>query len=119
MSETQDFTSEELSIAETTVMERYGHAVPIELADVEIRLHPDDRELVERPAIYWEMGDCHFVICKVGKNRFRSQFFYRGHQQFGTGREEYDDLHHCVTTLLQVQADHAAQLAAEVEQEQS
>jgi hypothetical protein len=32
--------------------------------------------------------------------------------QFGTGRNEYTDLGECVTTLLQVQADHAAKRAA-------
>ncbi len=105
----EDFTPDEISIVESTLLERYGRQVPAELADVELRLHPDDRELVERPALYWESGECHFVIAKVGKNQFRSQFYYRGHQQYGTGRENYDDLHNCAVTLLQVQADHQAE----------
>ncbi len=107
----EEFTPDEINIVEEVLIERYGKAVGAELADVELRLHKDDRELVERPAVYWEEGECHFVICKLGKNQFRSQFFYRGHQQFGTGREDYDDLHHCTVTLLQVQADHQAQEA--------
>ncbi len=107
----EEFTSDEVDIVESTLLERYGKAMSPQLADVELRLHPDDRELAERPALYWEDGDCHFIICKLGNNRFRSQFFYRGHQQYGTGRDEYDDLYHCAVTLLQVQADHQAQQA--------
>ena len=107
----EEFNPDEINIVEATLIERYGKAVGAELADVELRLSKGDRELVERPAVYWEEGDCHFVICKLGENHFRSQFFYRGHQQFGTGREDYDDLHHCAVTLLQVQADHQAQEA--------
>jgi len=105
----EEFSPDELSIVESTLLERYGTQVAVELADVELRLHPDDRELVERPALYWEAGDCHFVIAKLGKHQFRPQFYYRGHQQYGTGRDDYDDLHHCTLTLLQVQADHQAE----------
>jgi hypothetical protein len=31
------------------------------------------------------------------------------HRQFGTGVYEYDDLTECVVSLLQAQADHAAE----------
>jgi len=47
-----------------------------------------------------------FVICKVGESRYRCQFFYSDQEQFGTGRDVYDNLAECVTILLQVQADH-------------
>ena len=40
--------------------------------------------------------------------RYRCQFYYRVHQMYGTGEEEYDDLSECMVTLLQVQADYAA-----------
>jgi hypothetical protein len=48
------------------------------------------------------------VVVKTGDRRYRCQFFYRIHQMYGTGIEEYDDLTECVVTLLQVQADHHA-----------
>jgi hypothetical protein len=48
------------------------------------------------------------IISKTGEDRYRSQFFYRLHQMFSTGIEEYDDITECVVTLLQVQADQAA-----------
>jgi len=35
-----------------------------------------------------------------------SQFFYRIHQQYGTGIEEYDEIEDCIISLLRVQADH-------------
>ncbi len=42
---------------------------------------------------------------------FRSQFFYSEAEQYGTGRDEYDDIGTCVLTLLQVQSDHERQLS--------
>ncbi len=101
-----DFTETELGIVESAVKERYGHAVPVEVADTELRMYPEDRELTTCPCLYWKARDCSFVIAKTGEGRFRSMFFYRVHQMFGTGREEYDDLGDCVLVLLRVQADH-------------
>jgi hypothetical protein len=48
------------------------------------------------------------VVVKTGDSHYRCQFFYRIHQMYGTGVEEYDDLTECVVSLLQVQADHHA-----------
>jgi hypothetical protein len=48
------------------------------------------------------------VVVKTGDRNYRCQFFYRIHQMYGTGVEEYDDLTECMVTLLQVQADHHA-----------
>lgn len=63
------------------------------------------------PTIYWSERGAHFVVFKVGEGRYRCQFFYSEAEQFGTGRDEYDDLESCVMTLLQVQSDHERQLA--------
>jgi len=52
-------------------------------------------------------------VFKTGDHNYRSQFYYRVHQMFGTGIEEYDDLSECVVTLLQVQADHTAERAGQ------
>lgn len=51
------------------------------------------------------------MVCKTGENKFRCQFFYSEAEQYGTGRDEYDDFGTCVLTLLQVQSDHERQLA--------
>lgn len=42
----------------------------------------------------------------MADQRYRCQFFYSTHEQFGTGRDVYDNLGDCVTNLLQLQADH-------------
>ncbi len=67
------------------------------------------------PVFVWESDDCHFVIFKTGERLYRCQFFYRAHQQFGTGVHEYDDLTECTVSLLQTQADHTAQLRGDIE----
>ena len=106
-----DFSDTERSIVESGVKERYGHDVPVDVADTELRMYPEDRELTTCPCLFWKQRDCSFVIAKVGEGRFRSMFFYRVHQMFGTGREEYDDLGDCVLVLLRVQADHEKEQA--------
>lgn len=111
MSKIPDFTDSERAVVEQTVKERFGKPVEVQAADAEIRLYPDDRELTEVPVLYWAERDCQFVIFKTAESRFRNQFFYSVRHQFGTGRDEYDDILDCVVTLLRVQADHEAQQA--------
>ena len=79
-------------------------------------MYPQDRELTLCPAIFWQVDDTSFVIVKVGEKRYRSQFYYRGYQQYGTGKSEFDDMTDCVVTLLQVHADKEAMRREEKEQ---
>jgi len=111
MSKVPDFTDTEREVVAQTVKERFGKAVEVQAADAEIRMYPDDRELTEVPVLYWTERGCQFVIFKVGENRYRNQFFYSVREQFGTGRDEYDNIGDCAVTLLRVQADHEAQRA--------
>lgn len=106
MTTTPDFTESELWTLRQTLKERYAREINVDLGDAEIRLHPDDRTLAVRPVAVWRERGVSFAIMKVGHNKFRAQFYYRGFQQYGTGRDEYDDLLQCVVTLLQVQSDH-------------
>ena len=108
MSAIEDYTDSELWLIKSTLKERYGKDVDIQLADIELRLNPYATELTPCPAAYWEDEGCHFIVCKSGDSRYRCQFYYRVHQMYGTGVEEYDDLSECTVSLLQVQADHAA-----------
>ncbi|MBT5229238.1 MAG: hypothetical protein HOM11_03065 [Methylococcales bacterium] len=101
-----EITQNELWIVETTLQERYGEKVTIQEVETEARLSPADRETTECPGMYWEYGHCHFLIIKIGQNRYRSQFFFRIHQQYGTDVDVYEDLTECVITTLQAQADH-------------
>jgi hypothetical protein len=105
-----DFSSTERQLVAQTLLERYGRSVPLEEADAELALQPDSDELSVCPAIYWEERNAHFVIFKTGDARFRAQFFYSDAQQFGTGKEEFDNIGDCVVTLLQVQSDHERQM---------
>lgn len=108
MSTIPDFNDNELWIIETTLKERYGRPIAVELAEVEMRLDPNSTQLTPCPAAYWRVDDCNFVICKTGDQRYRSQFFFRVHQHYGTGIPEFTDLPECIVTLLQVQADHTS-----------
>lgn len=113
MNRVPDFSDNELWIIKSTLQERYGETPEVQLAETELRLDLSRTELTACPAAYWEVDGCHFVIAKTGENRFRCQFFYRVHQMYGTGHDEYDDLTECVVTLLQVQADQQAKEAGE------
>jgi hypothetical protein len=108
-----DFTESEKWVVKTTLQERYRDEMVLEEVSSELRLNPLSSELVECPALYWRDGACHLIIVKVADGRYRAQFFYRVHRPFGTGIEEFDDLTECVVTLLQVQADHAAEAEGE------
>ncbi len=101
-----DFTETELWTIRSTVNERYKKEVKVELADSELRLNPHDQDLTLCPTAFWSERGANFVIFKIGENAYRCLFYYRGHEQYGTGRDAYNDLAECVVTLLQVQSDH-------------
>ncbi len=107
-----DFTEAEKEVVNAELHKRYGKQVALELADSELQLDPASSVLTLCPTLYWTERGAHFVICKVGSGRFRCQFFYSDADQYGTGKDEYQGLHTCVVTLLQVQADHERQLAS-------
>ena len=108
MQEVPDISDSETWVIRTTLRERYQEDVELQIADSEIRLRPSDRTLTSCPVWYWQHGECHFIIFKTGTRKYRSQFFYRPYQQYGTGKREYDDIAECTVALLQAQADHEA-----------
>ncbi len=108
MQEVPDISESETWVIRTTLQERYKEPVELQIADAEIRLLPSDRDVTSCPVWYWEKNGCHFVMFKTGTRKYRSQFFYRPYQQYGTGVHEYADIAECVVSLLQAQADHEA-----------
>lgn len=116
MAEIEDFTETELWIIRNAVNERYGKQVELQFADSELRLNPGSTTLTPCPTVVWQEHGSNMVLFKVGEGRYRNQFYYKGSQQFGTGKDEYTDLAECVITLLQVQADYEKESK---EQEQS
>ena len=109
MPEIPDITETEMWVINTTLQERYGRDVAVQLADAELRLHPSDRELTACPVVFWHEEGCNFIIFKTGERNYRSQFYYKPYKQMGTGISEYDDLAECAVALLQAQADHVAE----------
>lgn len=105
------FTEAERKRVTALLLERYGKLVPIQLADSELQLGVDPADLSLCPTIYWSERGAHFAVFKTGESRYRCLFFYSEAEQYGTGRDEYDDLDTCALTLLQVQSDHERQLA--------
>ena len=112
MTSIADFSESELWTVRDTLRQRYERDVDPDLAEVELRLDPHSSTLTTCPALFWSERGANFVITKVGERRYRAQYFYRVHQQFGTGIDEFDNLAECVVTLLQVQADHEAKQSA-------
>jgi hypothetical protein len=106
MSLIPDITEAEQWTLSITLKERWPDMdIELQLADVEIRMYQDDRELTECPAIFWQVDEASFVIIKVAERIYRSQFYYRGYQQYGTGAKDFDDIAECVVTMLQVHTD--------------
>jgi hypothetical protein len=113
---TQDFTDAEQWAVSTTLKERWPNQdVDLQPADVEIKMFPHERELTTCPALFWQVGETSFIIIKVGDRAYRSQFYYQGYQQYGTGKSEFEDIADCTTTLLQVHADKETDLRQEAE----
>jgi hypothetical protein len=104
-----DFTEDERATVGAALQRRYGRTVSVEAAEAELRLDPGDEALTCCPTLWWTERGASFVLCKTGERRYRCQFYYSDADQYGTGRDEYDDLAICVRTLLQVQADHEKQ----------
>jgi hypothetical protein len=101
-----DFTDTEFQLVNQILLERYSRIVPLQAVEVEMLLSPEDKMPTPCPALYWGELGCEFVVAKTGAQRFRCQFFYSPSEIFGTGRDVYDNLGDCVTTLLKLQADH-------------
>lgn len=106
-----DFNSAERWVIESALKERYGHFVPVELADSELKLDPANPALTNCPTVFWSERGCNFLVFKTAADRYRCMFYYSDadEEQYGTGRTEYDELAECVGLLLKLQADHEKQ----------
>jgi hypothetical protein len=115
-----DFTDAELSLVRATLRERYRRDTEVQEVEVEIRMHPADRELTECPALYWKEEGCDFVVSKTGLDKFRSMFFFgRIKDRYTTHPDEYftfDNLGDCLIMTLKVQEDVARLRAEEASQ---
>ena len=106
MTLTSDFTDSELHNVREMLTQRYKKDVEIKLADCELRLDKKPGETTSCPTIFWHERGTNFVVFKIGMFRYRTQFFYTPHDQYGTGIDEYNNLEECVAAVLQTQSDH-------------
>ncbi len=106
MSTIPQFDAAEAWVVRATLEQFHDDPVEPELAEIQVQLSPRPGPLTTCPALYWSLEDCHFVVFKTAPNRYRCQFFHHVEEQYGTGTDEYDDLSSCVTTLLEVHAEH-------------
>lgn len=107
----RDFSPSELDEVTQMLAMRYRNPVSVEPVEAEIQVDPEGEELASCPGLYWEARGAHFVVFRLAEDSYRGQFYYSEAQQYSTGREQFDSLQDCVTTLLQVQADHERQMA--------
>lgn len=108
-----DITAAETWLIKTSLKQRYGEDIDVEIVETEMRLLPGDRELTSCQAVYWTWNECHFIICKTADRRYRSQFFFSVREKYGTGIDEYTDITECVVTLIDVHTQFEAQKKAD------
>lgn len=65
-----DFTETEREAVAMLVERRYARPVEIIEADSELRLDPGSDEMALCPTLYWTERGAHFVVFKVGQERF-------------------------------------------------
>jgi hypothetical protein len=110
MTSVPDIADTEQWVIETTLRERYGRDLDLQLADADIRLCPPHRELTSCPVILRRSDDgCTFVIFKSGERKYRCRLFHKPYKLMGTGMDEYDDLAEGAVAVPQGQADHVAE----------
>ncbi len=112
----KDFSESDIWTIQQTLDERWGKdKVETQLADVDIRLRPGDRELSTCPAVFWEFEDSNFVVFKIGRSTYKTQFYYKGRDQYGTAVPSFDNILDCIVTVLQVHADLESEKAQQEE----
>jgi len=107
-----EFTDTEITTIRELLVQRYQKDIEIHLADSDMTLDGED-EIREFPTVFWHARGANFILIKTGMFGFRAQFFYTPHEQFDTGVDEYNALAQCVSTVLEVQAEHEKQRLAE------
>jgi hypothetical protein len=111
MTSVPDFTGAERWVVESTLKERYGAPPAVEAGEAELQLDPASEALTPCPALYWQAQGAGFALFKLGTCRYRGMFFYCVHDQYDLGDREYDEIAECVSVLVKLQEEHAAQRA--------
>lgn len=108
MTKITDFDAIETQQVQSHIDQRWpDEVIAIEIADVELELNEISAESASYPTVVWQAEDCTFLIVKAGKKEFRGLFFYEDSEHFATDQDYFTEIHHCVITLLQTQAEFA------------
>ena len=105
-----DYTDNELQNISEILNNHCTSEVEIHLADCEVRQDESSRKTVDRPAVFWQVNNCSFIIVKLDHNLFQGRYFYTPNDQFGEEHQRYADAGNCVSALLQSQADQAQEV---------
>lgn len=101
-----DFSDSDIQTVRKTLDGRWGKdKTELQLADVDVSLRADDKELLTCPALFWEYEGSQFIIFKIGPATYKAQFDYRGQNQYGTPESDFDNVQDCLVTVLQIHAD--------------
>lgn len=107
MTEIADFTNQEVTIVRSALDERWNKGeVEIHLVDVDAQLNPDEDEVTQCPALYWQHSDYNFVIMKIADSTYRTHFYYKTTDNYSSAIHEYDDLTECAISFLRLHADY-------------
>lgn len=109
MSSVPNTTGAEQWAGETRLKQRWlDRHIELQLADVEIKMYPQDRELTVCPALFRVADSTNLVIIKVADRACRNQFYHRDFQQYGTDKTDYEYITAYFLVMLQVHADREA-----------
>lgn len=101
-----DFTDTELWVVRSTLKERYGQDIELQLAETETS-SPEAGGMDWYPTLFWDAK---------GAKRYRPIFYYHPETQLGTGIDSYDEIGDAVISVLQVEADHMRKQKIEIDE---
>jgi hypothetical protein len=109
-----EFAETELWVVRSTLKERYGRDIELQLADTEVQTGATGMEWC--PALFWSAKGANFAVIKTGAKRYRPIFYYHPETQLGTGTDAYDEIGDAVIGVLQVEADHIRKTKIKVDE---
>ncbi len=102
-----DYTDNELEVIRKTLKKQFSSEVEVHLADCEIHPDANTKQVEDRPAVYWHVDNCNFIVVKLESEQFQGRYFYTADDDSGEGLQQYTSVENCVIALLESQAAQA------------
>lgn len=96
-----EYSEDEIETVRALVSRRFGHEVPLDIAESALQLRAGSPAVTTCPALFRSERNASFIVVKAGERPFYSMY-----EQYGTGISEFHDIGECATTFLRVQSDH-------------